>query len=129
MIDWADLYTATAFCEVLGFDYLSHIMSPSIVNSNTALYWFNTSQWWDFNADIRRFSSIVCDDVWWSWTTWTGSIIINNINNNPWINKSIFDENTLVEIYKYEAIIMVLIILNTFFMRLFDKKPKPSWFL
>lgn len=61
-------------------------------------------------------------------TAGTGSIIINNINNDPWINKEIFDNITIKEIYEYEALIMVFILLSTFFNRIIWRKQKSKAF-
>jgi hypothetical protein len=44
--------------------------------------------------------------------------------NSSWINKKIFDESTILEIYEYEALIMVFILLYTFFMRVTGARQK-----
>lgn len=44
--------------------------------------------------------------------------------SDSWINKSIFDEATLLEIYEYEGIIMIFILLYTFFMRVIGARRK-----
>lgn len=51
--------------------------------------------------------------------------------NDPWINKQIFDEATILEIYQYEGIIMIAILFYTFFMRILwvKRKRKPFWYL
>lgn len=51
-------------------------------------------------------------------------IINNNSEIDPGINKEIFDIYTLEEIFKYEALTMVFILLWTFFNRIIGRKPK-----
>jgi len=58
----------------------------------------------------------------WGWETGTGVII--NINDDPGINKSVFDEVTLIEIFKYEAFVMFFIVFYTFLMRIIGKRAK-----
>jgi len=128
--NWIALATATKFCTLNGQTYFSHILEPSITEKKVTLYYPLQQTWWDYNVDVKKFALIVCQ-VWgnttWSGTTWSGitwsgttwTIIINNINKDPGINKSVFDDITLIEIFKYEALIMLFILLYTFLMRIF----------
>lgn len=59
----------------------------------------------------------------------TWSIIVNNISEvDPWINKEIFDIYTLEEIFKYEALMMIFILLWTFFNRVIGRSSKRKHF-
>jgi len=51
--------------------------------------------------------------------SWSGVIVIES---NEWINKPIFDEETLLEYYAYKSTIMFLILFFMFFKRLLDRK-------
>lgn len=44
--------------------------------------------------------------------------------NEYWVNKPVFDEETIQEIYLYEGIVMLFIVMFTFFARLFGFKGK-----
>lgn len=124
------------FCEELGYTFVeSSKLSQGQQLWVETLYTYN-GNWYDYPSTFSQFipyESVTCDD-WtvdpWTWTgsTWTGSIVINNINNDPWINKSIFDEDTINEIYQYEALIMIFIILFHFFGRLLWQKTKSKSF-
>ena len=131
VVDGVDTQTAEKFCSLLGYTYVNHILSNTTVNRRSALYFTSGDTWWDYNRYILRYSTITCDDGQGSDWTGTGStgtgttnIVINNIDNDPGINKEVFDEATLIEIYKYEALIMVFILLYTFFMRVIGARPK-----
>lgn len=54
----------------------------------------------------------------------SGTWYIININDDPWINKKVFDLETIEEIYKYEAVIMVFIVFYTFMMRIIGRRQK-----
>ena len=56
---------------------------------------------------------------------WTGVYI--TINDDPWINKVVFDEATINEIYEYEAILMVFLLLFRFFYRIIWFKKRKSF--
>ena len=66
-------------------------------------------------------SSLALDDTnsTWSWIT--------IINSSPWINKEVFDLVTIKEIFQYEALIMLFILLYTFFNRVIGKKQKRQY--
>lgn len=128
---WWPLATAQAFCSIKSEVFVNYIISNNKTSDESALYYDIPQTWWDHNKDIYKFTSIICDNwviTWTWWTTWTWSIVINNISENEWINKKVLNEATIIELYKYEAIIMVFIVLNTFFMRLIWRRPKPTWF-
>lgn len=120
------------FCEELGYTFVesSQLQQWQQLGVET-LYTYN-GEWYEYRNTFSQFipyDSVTCDD-WtvepWTWTgsTLTGSIVINNINNDPWINKEIFNEETINEIYQYEALIMVFLILFRFFDRLLWRKSK-----
>jgi len=142
IVNWIDTLTAQKFCNILWQTYISHILDQVSVNKNVALYYPTSNTWWDYDKNVVRFALINCDNTintnlngnTWSGTTWnnTGSwnsFIINNINNDPWINKSVFDDATIIEIYKYEALMMIFILLYRFFQRVtwIRRKTKLMW--
>jgi hypothetical protein len=132
IINGDDLATAQKFCSILGYTYISYILETTTVRGRSALYYPTGDTWWDYNRRIREFSEIVCDNNITdpgTWGTGTGStIIINNIDESEGINKPIFDNETIIEIYKIEAVAMVFILLYTFFMRLIWRNPKRKQF-
>jgi len=130
IVDGVDLLTAEKFCNILWLNYTNHILENTLSNKMSVLYYPDNNTWWNYNQDIYKYSTITCNNN----TTGTGTIetsstteiVINNINQDPWINKEVFDEATLIEIYKYEAVIMVFIIFYTFLMRVIWKRPKKT---
>ena len=127
IVDGVDIQTATKFCTLLWYTYISHILNSNTTNNRSALYFPSGETWWDYNNNMKRYSIITCDDgITPGGGTGTGTtnIVINNIDNDPGINKEVFDEATLIEIYKHEALMMVFILLYTFFMRVIWAKAK-----
>jgi hypothetical protein len=128
--NWDDEATAIEYCTLKSETFVNYILETDSVFQNSALYFPPNSTWWDYNINIRQFSLITCDD----WQTepennsgsWT--VIVNNINEYEGINKKIFDDDTIIEIYKYEALMMVFILLYTFFMRTIWRKTKSKPF-
>lgn len=121
--------TAQRFCEVLEKNLVNYILDNNNIHQESALYYPANSTWWNYNKKILQYSEIICyDDTGGGGTTWTGTIIINNISNDVGINKKIFDTATITEIYEYEALIMVFILLFTFWNRVIWKKPKGKTF-
>lgn len=124
LIDNIDLLTATKFCDLLSQTYISHILEDNTTNKVSVLYYPDNLTWWDYDDNMYRFTIITCDTIEAIAPTWESTIIINNINEDKGINKEIFDEVTLIEIYQYEALIMVFILMWIFFNRIIWKKPK-----
>jgi len=123
---WVDTLTAQKFCNLKWQTYINHFLEPQAVQKNAVLYYPLQQTWWRYDVDITRFNSIVCNTntTWsgttWSGTTWSGAsaFVINNINKDPGINKPVFDNATIIEIYKYEALMMIFILMYTFIMRI-----------
>ena len=117
--------------------------------ANTIRWRFDTSATDDF-IDITCFiddSKVWCTDPnasnydpqhtredwscnFWGWWTWTGSTWDVNVVINGWegINKSIFDLETLQDIYQMEALLMFFLVFMKFFNRITTSwKPNRSF--
>lgn len=120
-----ELSTAEAYCITRGEIYISHTIENEKINMYSLLYFSTSNTWWDYDINILRYAAIICDDGNIDATTWTGStFIINNIDADQGINKKIFDLETIKEIFEYEALIMVFILMWVFFMRTIWARPK-----
>ena len=100
------------------------ILNLDTLSTNQVNYWPN---WMVNYYEVKVLIEYTIEETVNSGTgtgTGTTNIVINNIDNDPWINKEVFDEATLIEIYKYEALIMVFILLYTFFMRVIGARVK-----
>lgn len=132
MDDWTDTATAERFCSLLSQAYVSHILQDNVTNQNTAYFFVPTQQWWNTSTWGTRYSKIICEiqNQTWTWSTWSWetNVYINNIDSYEGINKSVFDEDTLIEIYQYEALIMIFIMLFKFFNRVLWIKAKRKWY-
>lgn len=82
--------------NILIGDTLEIIQSNSI--DNYTIVWLLINEWEDIESIIN----------------W----------NESWINKKIFNKETILEIYLYEGIIMVFIVFYTFIMRILGVKRK-----
>ena len=107
--------------EILDFNGLNSIDFTSL-STAAVNYWPGMTNYYEVKILIDYE---IIEETWstWSW------IIINNINNDPWINKPIFNIETLKEIFEYEALIMLFILFYTFFQRIIWKKRKPKNFI
>lgn len=131
---WSDTHTISTWNDSDVFELISsnnplNITWDSILNldtlsTNEVNYWPN---WMVNYYEIRVLIEYTIEETVDPGTgtgTGTTNIVINNIDNDPWINKEVFDEATLIEIYKYEALMMVFILLYTFFMRVIGARVK-----
>lgn len=118
--------TANVFCQVQWLIYKNSILSNNDDSKNSIL--FELGEWWTYNKNIYKFIQIVCEDNdtnnLWNGTGTGTNIIINN--NNEGINKKIFTEEVLIEIYKYEALIMFSYIFYMFILRILRLKKRPK---
>lgn len=112
--------TANRICEIIWESvlkeyYLVEFTTTSNVNA-TRYYYNNNTNSFSFSS-----SSVIIDVL----TCWFDSEVQLILDTNAWINKPIFDEETIIERYKIQWVIMFFIIFFYFFYRLiFPSKPK-----
>lgn len=95
---------ATQFCLQNGGSYVSHAGTSVPL----AQYLYFSSNWLLTNS-TNILTTVVCDIP--------EPEIQTIIDTNPWINKEIFDQDTINAIYLIEVIILFFI----FFIRFFDR--------
>lgn len=125
-----DTATAQAFCEALGYTLVNYVIDSQKEGHDGALYYPAGNTWREHDNDNHHFPQIVCEDGIIPAETGTGASveIINNISNEGGLDTPVFDTETIVEIYKIEGLIMVLIVLFTFFSRLTGNRQKRKMF-
>lgn len=129
--DWSNIYTIPDWKDLLITKILVY-NTWSIENLQIRDFWWNTLMYvnWLINEynniniliseslEVKESNSIDNYTIVWILVNEWDDIqsIINNSDN--WINKHIFNKETLQEIYQYESIIMIFIIFYNFMMRI-----------
>lgn len=133
---WQNIYNVPEGKDLLiRYLYTDNTMSANLFiadwsSSNIVWGWaFNNNE---YNVDIIIHDSLyVIDSASTNNYTITWLLVdegqdIKNIidKNNNWINKPVFTQEVLDEIYQYQAVLMILITIITFIFRITGKKQK-----
>lgn len=127
------IQVAEEYCITFWETYVSHI--NDWIQWPTGLYAirnFNNTSWDTNTWKIDWYISVTCDDwvvdPWgsnWTWTTTTssgtGTTVINNyitVDWWDWINKEVFTQEVIDEIYLIEGTIMIVLVVLRFMYRL-----------